>query len=88
MLPASDCWRILGELCEPLLRSDSDETVRFLGDSSRGNIVLAVMLKTLEISSEVASLANVMLIAQALDLHFRNRRTGENKERGRIRSVC
>lgn len=77
MLPASDCWRILEELCEPLLRSDSDETGRFLSDSSRGNIFLAVMLKTLEIISEVASLANVMLIAQAVDLHFRSRDWGK-----------
>lgn len=47
MLPASDCWRILGELCEPLSRSDSDETVRCLGDSPRGNIVLTVMLQNI-----------------------------------------
>lgn len=77
MLPTSDCWRTLGELCQPLLSSDSDETVRFLSDSSRGNIVLTVMLKTLEISSGVASLANVMLIAQAVDVHFRSRNWGK-----------
>lgn len=64
----------LVKLFSKLLSSEENEIVSFVGDSSGGNIVLAVMLEALRGHPEIKSPANLMLIAPVVDLGFTNSR--------------
>ena len=65
------------KLFTTLLSSQKDEIVSFVGDSSGGNIVLAVMLETLKINPRIKGPANLMLIAPVVDLRFGNSKIRE-----------
>ena len=75
--PAPLTFPHLVKLFTTLLSSQKDEIVSFVGDSSGGNIVLAVMLETLKINPRIKSPANLMLIAPVVDLRFGNSKIRE-----------
>lgn len=67
----------LVKLFRTLLSNGRDETLSFAGDSSGGNLVLAVMLEVLKTRPEIKGPANLMLIAPAVDLRFTNSKIRE-----------
>lgn len=72
--PAPLTFPHMVRLFSKLLSSEENEIVSFVGDSSGGNFVLAVILEALRANPEIKSPANLMLIASVVDLRFTNLR--------------
>ena len=75
--PAPMTFPRLVKLFGTLLSSGEDEIVSFVGDFSRGTIVLTMMLDVLKTGPEINGPTKMVLIASFVDLRFSNSKIGE-----------